>query len=66
MSDLTGSGVGAIHDYKDVLTTPRFIVIKEEIDQSDQGYSDHPEHVMVDVRYWHLADITTSVPEVGF
>jgi hypothetical protein len=44
--------------YKDVLTTPRFIVIKEKrLDQSDQGYNDPPEQVMVDVRYWHLADI---------
>jgi hypothetical protein len=31
MSDLTGSGVEAIHDYKDALTTARFIVIKEKI-----------------------------------
>jgi len=54
--------VGAIHGYKDALTTPRLIVIKEKrLDQSDQGYNDHAKQVMVDVRYWHLAHIAMNV-----
>ena len=26
--------------------------------QSDQGYNDRAEQVMVDVRYWHKADLS--------
>jgi hypothetical protein len=37
-----------------------------KLEQSDQGYNDRAEQVMVDVRYWHLADIQTAVMDVRF
>jgi hypothetical protein len=36
-----------------------------KLDQSDQGY-DRAEQVMVDVRYWHLADIDFGAGHVRF
>jgi hypothetical protein len=37
-----------------------------QADQSDQEGYDRVEQVMVDVRYWHLADIDASAEDVRF
>jgi hypothetical protein len=37
-----------------------------KLDQSDQGYDDRAEQVMVDGRYWHLADMETALENVCF
>jgi len=34
-----------------------------KLDQSDQGYNDRAEQVIVDVRYWHLADIDSPAEQ---
>ena len=37
-----------------------------KLDQSNRGYNDRAEQVMVDVRCWHLADIAMDVAYVRF
>jgi len=34
-----------------------WISTARQTDKSDQSYKDRAEQVMVDVRYWHLADV---------
>ena len=37
-----------------------------KLEQYDHGYNDRAEQVMVDVRYWHLADVDAYAEHVRF
>jgi hypothetical protein len=37
-----------------------------KLEQSDQGYNDRAEQVMVDIRYWHKADMLNALTNVRF